>query len=115
MKWVWIVIGLCAAILIVGLVIGLAGCEPPPPSDVVTDAGPARVETPRQPIQPERAAGRRGEIREPPLPMRYKWDVARHPGKARGVCTTACERIGMEFHATERADTEVGWRCLCGL
>ena len=112
MKWVWIVLGICAAVFLIGFIVTLAGCDPQPVDDAPR---PAPQERTLEPIQPERSGLDHATLREPPIPMRYKWDVARHPRKAQRVCERACERIGMEFHATERAESEVGWRCLCGL
>lgn len=119
MKWVWIVLGICGAIFLIGFIVTMTGCEPVPPSDGAPTATTERppLEAPRavREITPTRSGREFGAIEEPPLEMRHRWRVARRPELAESVCTWACERAGMEFYATERETTPVGWKCLCGL
>lgn len=114
-RWIARALVVAAVLIAVGLgFIFLPGCEP-------VDSSSQRRPTPPQmeeeliPIVPSSSGKSFETIVEPSIPMRYKWRVARNPGDAENVCKNACEQRRMEFYATERADNQVGWRCLCGI
>jgi hypothetical protein len=102
MRWFWIVLGLCAAGVIVAALVNILGCGDIEPSPVDGDVMTTIVE---EPIGPR--------IESAPLPSNVRARVQQHPGRAAPTCREACERVGGKLYKVGPADTTLGWECLC--
>lgn len=94
MKWFWIVLGLCAALVL--------GCDE---GAVVLD----RDEPTRTPVERNLPP----DEFDAPIPRSIRARVQQHPKRAEPVCERACARAQAEVKRVGPADTPWGWECVC--
>jgi hypothetical protein len=110
MKWVWIVLGLCAVGVVATVLVTLLGCGE-------AEVSTAPVAQPREPVSivhgdlSDLPVG--SSIGPPYVGPRAMARVRRHPDQAKQVCSKACAAANGHFYQAGPAETRWGWECLC--